>query len=321
MERPSFPVQGERLRWTALPEKVRKGVEQLLGGTVVRAESHSGGFSPGCATRVDLEDGSRFFVKAAGPLPNSDTPEIHRAEAKIAAALPSLRFVPKFLGKYDDGTWVALAYDYIDGHSPRIPWRREELDRVLVALEDLSRILTPSPINAPRIEQKHVPFLQGWRKTLRERTETDHALSGLDPWVERNLSRLARLETGWPDAARGTTLLHADVRADNVILTPEGVFFVDWPWACIGAPWIDLMAMLPSVQMQGGPPPWEVFDKHPVAQGASAEQVTVYLAALTGFFIHSSRRPPLPGLPTLRSFQQAQGLRAIEWHKRRTKWE
>ena len=203
MERPSFPVQGERLRWTALPEKVRKGVEQLLGGTVAHAESHSGGFSPGCATRVDLEDGSWFFVKAAGPLPNSDTPEIHRAEAKIAAALPSLRFVPKFLGKYDDGTWVALAYDYIDGHSPRIPWRREELDRVLVALEDLSRILTPAPINAPRIEQKHVPFLQGWRKTLRERTETGHALRELDPWVGRNLRRLARLETEWPHAARG----------------------------------------------------------------------------------------------------------------------
>src|SRR6266566_3463101 len=262
MEHASSPARGERLMWTALPENVRKGVERILGGKVVHAVSHSGGFSPGCAARVDLADGSRFFVKAAGPVPNADTPQIHRAEAQIASALPTFPFVPKFLGNYDDGTWVALAYDYVDGRPPIIPWRREELDRVLVALEDLSRSLTPSPINAQPIEQKHVPFLQGWRRLLRERTEAGHALDGLDPWVDGNLSRLARLETKWPDAARGTTLLHADVRADNIILTPAGVFFVDWPWACIGAPWIDLMAMLPSVHMQGGPPPWEVFDKH-----------------------------------------------------------
>ena len=321
MEYASSPVPGERLLWTALPENVRNGVEQMLGGKVVHAVSHSGGFSPGCAARVDLADGSQFFVKAASPVPNADTPQIHRAEARIAAALPSIPSVPRFLGKYDDGTWVALAYDYIEGRPPNIPWRLEELTRVLAALEDLSRTLTPSPIKAQPIEEKHVPFLQGWRKLLRERTETGHALRELDPWAERNLRRLARLETEWPHAARGTTLLHGDIRADNIILTPARVFFVDWPWACIGAPWIDLMAMLPSVYMQGGPPPWEVFDKHSLAQGASAEQITAYLAALTGFYIYSSRQPPQPGLPSLRSFQQAQGLRALVWLKRRTRWK
>src|SRR2546426_11900353 len=115
MEYASSPVPGERLLWTALPENVRKGVEQMVGGKVVHAVSHTGGFSPGCAARVDLADGSRFFVKAAAPVPNADTPQIHRAEARIAGALPSLPFVPRFLGSYDDGTWGALGYDDIAG--------------------------------------------------------------------------------------------------------------------------------------------------------------------------------------------------------------
>ena len=32
-----------------------------------------------------------------------------------------------------------------------------------------------------------------------------------------------------------------DIRADNILLTQDRVVFVDWPWACIAAPWFDLL--------------------------------------------------------------------------------
>ena len=38
-------------------------------------------------------------------------------------------------------------------------------------------------------------------------------------------------------------------------LTPTRVVAVDWPWACVGAAWVDLLLLLPSVTMQGGPDP------------------------------------------------------------------
>jgi hypothetical protein len=93
--------------------------------------------------------------------------------------------------------------------------------------------------------------------------------------------------------------------------------FVDWPHVSLGAPWVDLLAFLPSVAMQGGPKPWELFDDHPVAGSATPEHVDAVLAALAGFFVQRSVLPPPPGLPTLRQFQRAQGVEALAWLRRR----
>src|SRR5713101_2950653 len=73
---------------------------------------------------------------------------------------------------------------------------------------------------------------------------------------------LAALETGWEAAAEGPTLVHADLRADNILLAGDRMVVVDWPWACLAAPWFDLVAMLPSVHMQGGPSPETLFGDH-----------------------------------------------------------
>ena len=80
--------------------------------------------------------------------------------------------------------------------------------------------------------------------------------------------------------------------------------------------WIDLVAFLPSVAMQGGPRPWEVFEAHPLGRDAPAEQVLPVVAALAGFFVERSLQPPPPGLPTLREFQRAQGIEALAWLRR-----
>ena len=69
--------------------------------------------------------------------------------------------------------------------------------------------------------------------------------------------------------------------------------------------------------MQGGPRPWEVFDRHAVARDAPAARVDAVLAALAGFFVYAAAQPPPPGLPTLRDFQRAQGVEALAWLRRR----
>ena len=132
--------------------------------------------------------------------------------------------------------------------------------------------------------------------------------------------RLAALEAGWPPATEGPTLLHSDLRADNLLLTPTRVVAVDWPWACVGAAWVDLLLLLPSVTMQGGPDPEPTFAAHPAAAGADPRAVTTALAALAGFLVGGSRQPAPPGLPTLRAFQLGQGVVALDWLRRRTGW-
>ena len=95
---------------------------------------------------------------------------------------------------------------------------------------------------------------------------------------------------------------------------------VDWPWVCTGAAWVDLLLLLPSVAMQGGPDPEPTFAAHPVAAGADPRAVTTAVAAVAGFLAEGSRLPPPPGLPTLRAFQHGQAVVALEWLRRRTGW-
>jgi aminoglycoside phosphotransferase (APT) family kinase protein len=305
------PAQGARTPWEAVPPGVREAVESELGSRVAEAVTQPGGFSPGCAARLRLDDGRSVFVKAVGSEPNPDSPGLHRREANVAAALPPETPAPKFLFSHDDGDWVALVFEDVDGHEPEMPWRRDELGRVLEALTDLSAALTPPPIEAPPLAEQYRELFQGWRLL-----EAD-APEGLDHWASGRLGALAELEAQWEEASTGETLLHADMRADNILLTDQRVVFVDWPHVCLGAPWVELLAFLPSVAMQAGPKPWELFDDHPLGLAADPDRVNAVLAALTGFFVHRSMLPPSPGLPTLREFQRAQGAESLAWLRRR----
>ncbi|MEU1349836.1 aminoglycoside phosphotransferase family protein [Streptomyces sp. NPDC005795] len=306
------PATGLRHHWADLPDAVRDAVQDILGAPVVEARTQSGGFSPGVAARVLLADGGRAFVKAVSAEVNPDSPDQHRAEARNTAALPPHAPVPKLLGSYDDGTCVALVLEDIDGHQPRVPWEPAELDRVLAAVGDLSRTLTPAPVEAPPAAVGKTTMFTGWR-TLHAAGDTTR----LHPWAARRLGALAELESGWAVPASGDSLAHGDLRADNILLTEDRVVFVDWPHALLAAPWFDLLTMLPCVAAQGGPDPEAVFTAHPLGRDADPAGVTAVLAALAGYFVAHSLCPDPPGLPTLRAFQAAQGAAALDWLRRR----
>ena len=144
------PDRGARLDWADMPRRVRSEIEQWLGGVVVGAVTQPTGFSPGVAARLTTDDGRRVFIKAVGPEPNAESPRIHRREIRIATALPRAAPVPQLLRSYDEGEggWVALVFEDVDGRHPMQPWRIDELDRVVAAMEELSMMLTPSPLPA-----------------------------------------------------------------------------------------------------------------------------------------------------------------------------
>ncbi|MFG1698085.1 hypothetical protein [Nonomuraea sp. NPDC049309] len=304
---PNPPATGARVPWADVPASVRAAVEDFLGDGVAEAVTQPGGFSPAAACRLRTRGGKRAFVKAVGPEPNADAVRIYRSELRVARALPASVPAPRLLTGFELDGWVVLVFEDVEGRHPAMPWRRDELDRVLAAIEEMSAALTPAPIDVPPIGEVFGDQFQGWRRLLEEDT------TGLDPWALRHLGELAELETGWDTAAAGDTLAHADLRADNILLAGDRVYVVDWPWAARAAPWFDLVAMLPSVGMQGGPPPHELAE-------LPGDDVTKAVAAMTGFFVHMSRQPPPPGLPTLRAFQRAQGVVALDWLKRRTGW-
>jgi aminoglycoside phosphotransferase (APT) family kinase protein len=310
------PAIGRRLAWADAPGWLRDEVEARLGGRVAEAVTQPGGFSPGVATRLRLAGGRRAFVKAVGPEPNPDSPGIHRREARVMAALPRSAPAPRLLWSLDRRGWVALAFEDVAGAQPALPWRPGELGRVLEMVAAMAAALTPAPAGIPLLGDRLRDDLVGWRRLAAGADD----LKGLDPWAARHLDRLADLEAGWPEATEGPTLLHSDLRADNLLLTPTRVVAVDWPGASVGAPWVDLLLLLPSVAMQGGPDPEPTFAAHPVSSDADPRAVTTALAAWAGFLVGGSRLPTPPGLPTLRAFQHGQGVMAVEWLRRRTGW-
>lgn len=316
------PSVGIRLEWAVVPVAVRAAVEQALGSPIVTATTQLSGFSPGVAARLQLADGRRHFLKAIGPALNPDSPKFHRREAQVVAALPMNAPVPRLLGSYDEGEggWVALWFEDIEGRHPAQPWAAADLERVMAALVSLSDALTPSPLPRSLVADAADALrteICGWARLA---SEVPSHVDQLDPWSRRHLAALVALEADAPAAVTGDTLLHFDLRADNILLTPEQVWIVDWPHVRVGAAWADTIFFAPSVTMQGGPPPEALLARHPASHGADPHAMTAVIAAVAGFFIHRSLQPAPPGLPTLRAFQAAQGVVAREWLAGRTGW-
>jgi len=215
------PAEGVRVDWESVPGQVRAGIEQICGSRVVRARSQPGGFSPGVAARLECADGTRLFVKAVSAAANLQAPGMHRREARVLQALDPMIAsgklpVPRLRGILEADQWTALVLDDVDGRHPRLPWEPDELADVLAAVDDLADELTASPIEAPRVSEYLLEDFTGWR-TLAEGPDR----SRLDSWSSAHLDEIAKLERTWPRHAAGVTLLHADIRADNVLLTDD----------------------------------------------------------------------------------------------------
>jgi hypothetical protein len=313
---PTGPAAGVHLPWAEVPAAVRTWAAGVGGGAPSSVRDLSGGFSPG-ATAVLEFPRRAVFVKAVGAGLNPESPGFHRREAAVSAALPRAPEFPRLLSVYDDGDWVALAFEAIDGRPPRHPWDAGELRAVVRALQTLHAALTPNPVaEAQPAAVRLSPLFGGWADLA---AGGGHPV-GLDEWCGRHLDRLAALESGWRQAVAGPTLLHCDVRSDNVLVTAGGVVFVDWPHACVGIPVLDLVAWAPSVALEGGPAPEDLLDLSPPSASVDRDLLAVRGAAFSGFVVRHSLLPDPPGLPTLRPFQAAQGEVAVGWLRRLTGW-
>ncbi|WP_370524059.1 phosphotransferase family protein [Cellulomonas sp. APG4] len=320
-EQPPTPLafSGSRLGWADLPRAVRRRIAEMAGAEVTAEASATNGFSPGYAAVLDLADGTQVFVKAVSPEQNPDSPDLARAEMRASEHVPDGVCAPELLWSDDDGTWVLLGFAPVHGRTPESPWRADELSRVLEAVAELADNGTPFSGRLPPLAAGLARFMSGWRALAQDGAALDRAVDAAGAhgaWLRAHLDELCELETEGPRAATGTTLVHNDLRADNILLDAddERVWLIDWPHASAdGARWFDLLGMLPSVAMQGGGDPAEHFWRHPNARGADRDAVRAALAGLAGYFVHGSVQPPPRGIANLRAFQGAQGRAALAW--------
>ncbi len=306
---------GARVPWVDVPGEVQRAVEDAVGSAVVTHDNLVGGFSPGPAGPARLTDGRSVFIKACGDELNPVTPWMHRREAHVLERLPSTVPAARLLASVDTGSWVVIVTELLPGRTPMVPLTRAAIDAVLELVVGLARAEDDAgfdwldPVGHHELERS---TRWAWRKIADE-----GLVDRLDGWARANLERLIDLEHDWVEAAHGTALLHRDLRTDNIVITPDGAVAVDWPTASRGAEWIDLVGLLPSLHLDGGPDPVEVFGAHPLGRNADADAVNSYLASLAGYFVRQSLLPPPPGIGGVRSFQGRQGEIACNWLQQR----
>jgi len=312
---PAPRASGRRLAWQQVPGHVRGAVEAVLGAPVVEAVTQEGGFSPGAAARLRLADGRRAFVKALGIDVHRPSFELYRSEAAVMPRLPQGLPVPRLLGVCDDGEWVALVYEEIDGRQPTVPWWPDELDRVAATLSDLGAALRPSPLpDAPGFAEMegNAAFLGGWRR-LAASPPPD-----VDPWLCHQLHRLAAEGTDLAELVGGDALLHTDLRSDNLLLTSDGgVVVIDWAWTCNGAPWLDLLLFAATVNAEGGGDAERLVRTHPLTRDVAPACIDVVLLAAAGSYWWMSLGSEDPAMPGGRANQRAYAHATLRWVRRR----
>ena len=264
--------------------------ERVLGSPAKSwARVASRGYSLNDHWTVVLEDGTRAFIKVGSVDPS---PDWVRDEHRVFTAVEG-PFMPRLLA-FEDGERPLLALqDLMPARWPP-PWRPGDVDAVRGALAEVAA----APVRGELPRLADVDW-QGWHAI---EDDPQRFLSlGLAPadWLERSLPALLDAQDRTP--LDGNSLVHRDVRSDNLCLREDGrAVLVDWNHAAIGNPAFDLAFWLPSLALEHGPAP-ETFG------------VDEFAAYVAGFFAERAGLPPPDGAPRVRAFQLAQLEVALPW--------
>jgi hypothetical protein len=133
-----------------------------------------------------------------------------------------------------------------------VTWREGQFAALFAGIQDVTATRAPEALDA-----LHSRVQKTWSEIA---TDPEPFLRlGLcsEAWYQRVIEALLFAEQ--QVATAGETLLHGDVRSDNVCFRGSDVVFVDWAEAMRGNPAYDLAWALPTLHLEGGPRPFEIF--------------------------------------------------------------
>ncbi|WP_338089642.1 hypothetical protein [Nocardioides lijunqiniae] len=299
-----------RLEWAHLPPSVRALVERRCGSPVVDARSQGAGFTPGFASVLTCEDGTRHFVKAASAKAQRMFAHSYREEARKLAALPRDAPAPRLLWVHDADDWVVLGLEHVQARNPRRPWRAADLEASVAMLGRAAEVLTPAPpaLGGDVFSVEFADFPGCWDHVRATRPDLPH------------LEEAAALAARFADVTGGSTLVHTDVRDDNILVRPDGsALLCDWNWPVVGAAWLDTVFLMIGPRGDGLDVD-AALAAAPVTAEVPAEHVDIVLALLAAYFLKQADQPVPPTSPYLRDAQRWQGEVVWEWLCERRGW-
>jgi hypothetical protein len=273
---------------------IEQRVARLAGADVRELRRiKGGGYAASFRALAELADGRTVFVKAGA---EEVTSGFLRDEQRVYAALRGA-FMPELVGMDEEEPPLLVLEDLSGGHWPP-PWDEPSVAAVRETLADVAA--TKPPAWLPPITVEADWLLGGWG--VIEHDPQPFLSLGVcsAAWLEHSLPTLRRAAETAP--IEGDALLHLDVRSDNICLAERGAVLVDWNWAHVGNPALDVACWLPSLADEGGPQPEELL---PGAGGLAS--------AVAGFFGSRAGLPPPATAPHVRAVQLSQLRVALPW--------
>ena len=292
-----------RLEWRFLPPHIRSEVERRLGAPVTEAVSQTGGFTPGFASVLTCADGSRHFVKAASTIAQRLFADSYREEARKQQMLPDGIPAPRLQWVHDADDWVVLGFEYVDGRPPQRPWVSEELEAASQMTLAIAAQLTPAPTGIDEAVEDFATWPALWDRIDHPRAADCGALAAK-----------------YADVVDGDTLVHLDIRDDNLLIRPDGsVVVCDWNWPVRGAAWLDSLFLLIGPRGDGLDVAAHIA-AHPLLATVNPEHIDIVIALLLGYFSASAAQPVPPTSPYLRLVQGWQRDVLDDWLAERRGW-
>lgn len=314
-----------KLPWRGLPAGVRGAIVAQLGASVLRAARVWGGYAPTPTFRLLLADGRRAFVKLTGPDENLFSRQALRRERRIYAELGGLLagWAPACYGELELDEWQGLLLEDL-GPKSVPPWTPAAAHSVSVAFAayhgSVRGATLPDWVPGAGRYLRNMAF--AW-SGLRERDELADvaALAGprraeAEHWLTAHVPALERAARALGEGDDAPVFLHGDVRSDNLRWSGRLRLF-DWPHAGLGPPEFDLAGFAQTVTVEGGPEPEQIAAWYAEGGPLRDAELDSAAAAVAGFFADAAWREPVPGLPRLRPFQQAQLRVSLAWAARR----
>ncbi len=272
-------------QWEGLPGGVRAAVEERFG-TVLKAEVAERGIMPGVAARLHVEGTGSVFLK--GIAADEPAARLYAREQAANLALASAVPAPRMLWCADVGGWVLLVFEFIGGaRSADLAPGSPDLPNVIDALSRLGGPGGELPCVSVNLDvlRKTAAALLGENLCGRRRGMYAEALEGLSV-----------------ESLQGETLLHYDLHSGNLLIAGQGIYVIDWSFACRGQAWIDAALLVPRLIEAGHSPAQAeaLVAAHPAWRAAPADAVTGLGALWTMFREYKAMHGP----------EEARGFRA-----------
>jgi phosphotransferase family enzyme len=272
-----------RQQWDELPEQVRAAVRDRCGDVLDARTSTDGRNSDFAATLV-LPCGERVFCK--GVRVDGNAAGMCRVEARVGPYLPVR--VPRLRWEIETAGWLVLGFDHVEGRRPDFSPGSADIPLVVDALTECAAVLTPSPVRSLPSLGELFTRVEPWRR-LRDDPPA------LDPWTHANLTRFAGQEHAAAELASGCTLAHTDIHESNILIDREA-HVLDWAWAKLAAPWVDMSHLVIRLIAAGHTPEQaeDQANRSATWRDAPPASVSAVAAQLYGMWEYLRHRDPRP---------------------------